>query len=167
MAILDSKGSIKSFLVQYLVGLVAFFGFLIGISTILQDPENIGIDSEGTLELGPPQTYFETMYSIGPEVLVLTMILSSCLVWFMTNLRKGIEALIIGIVCSLFIGFFITTGIEQALYNNFNDVTDATGSVEIDSRAIFASHLFIGNLFLWANFLLELIRFKPKPSLTE
>ena len=115
MAILDSKGSIKSFLVQYLVGLVTFFGFLIGISIILQDPENIGIDSEGTLELGPPQTYFETMYSIGPEVLVLTMILSSCLVWFMTNLRKGIEALIIGIVCSLFIGFFITTGIEEAL----------------------------------------------------
>ena len=167
MAILGSKGSIKGFLIQYLVGLVAFFGFLIGISTILKDPENIGIDSEGTLDLGPPQTYFETMYSIGPEVLVLTMILSSCLVWFMTNLRKGIEALIIGIVCSFFIGFFVSMSIEQALYDNFNDVIDTTGSVEIDSRAIFASHLFIGNLFLWANFLLELIRFKPKTILSE
>ena len=167
MAILGSKGSIKGFLIQYLIGLVAFFGLLIGTSTILKDPENIGIDSEGTLDLGPPQTYFETMYSIGPEVLVLTMILSSCLVWFMTNLRKGIEALIIGIICSFFIGLFVTVRIELALYDNFNDLIDATGSVEIDSRAIFASHLFIGNLFLWANFLLELIRFKRKNILTK
>ena len=167
MALFNSKGTAKGFLVTYVLGLVSFFGLLIGVMLIFEDPDVKGINADGSIDLGPPQTYFEAMFSIGPGTMLIAMLLSSILVYAMTNLRKGIEALVIGLLCTFLIGGFVTMNIEQALSNNLNDAGASNLTLEIKDRAIHASHLFVGNLFLWANFFLEVIRFKPKKSIID
>jgi len=166
MPVFDSEGSIKKFLLQYLMGVIAYFGLLIGVFIIFGDSEPVGIDSEGNLDIGPPQTYFEAMYSIGPEVMFIAMLLSAGLVLFITNFRKGVEALIVGLACSLLIGTMVTMYIETEFNNNFYYAT-GVAMVGVVSSAKYASCLFIGNLFLWANFLLEAFRLKPKAILSE
>jgi len=167
MSIFNSNGTIKGFLLQYLMGIIGYFGLLIGVFTIFDDSESVGINSEGNLHLGPPHTYFDTMYSIGPEVMFIAMLLSSGLVLFITNFRKGVEALLVGLACSLLIGTMITMGIEQELHNNFYDITGIYSFLEVKPKALFASNLFIGNLFLWANFFLEIFRFNKIDDLLE
>ena len=43
MPVFDSEGSIKKFLLQYLMGVIAYFGLLIGVFIIFGDSEPVGI----------------------------------------------------------------------------------------------------------------------------
>ena len=167
MSLFSSSDSIKSLLINYLIGFVTFIGILAGVSMLFDDPDSKGVNADGSMDLGLPQTYFEAMYTIGPGTMFLAMFVSSILVYAMTNLRKGIEALVLGILCSVLIGFFVTTNIEQSLANNLNDSGASNIILDVKDRAIYTSYLFIGNLFLWANFFLELLRFKRKSIIAE
>ena len=160
MSLFSSRVTVKGFLMTYAVGLFSFLGLLAGVMLIFEDPDVNGVDADGSIDLGLPQTYFEAMFSIGPGTMIIGMLLSSLLVYAVTNLRKGIEALLIGLVCTFLIGGFVTMNIEQALSNNLNDSGASHLTIEIKDRAIHASHLFVGNLFLWANFFLEIFRVK-------
>ena len=160
MSLFSSRGTVKGFLMSYAIGLLSFIGLLAGVMLIFEDSDVNGVDTDGSIDLGPPQTYFESMFSIGPGTMLIAMLLSSLLVYAITNLRKGIEALLLGLVCTFLIGGFVTMNIEQALSNNLNDSGASNLTLEIKDRAIHASHLFIGNLFLWANFFLEIFRLK-------
>ena len=160
MSLFSSRGTVIGFLMTYAIGLLSFIGLLAGVMLIFEDSDVNGVDTDGSIDLGPPQTYFEAMFSIGPGTMLIAMLLSSLLVYAITNLRKGIEALLLGLVCTFLIGGFVTMNIEQALSNNLNDSGASNLTLEIKDRAIHASHLFIGNLFLWANFFLEIFRLK-------
>ena len=160
MSLFSSRGTVKGFLMTYAIGLFSFLGLLAGVMLIFEDPDVNGVDADGSIDLGLPQTYLEAMFSIGPGTMIIGMLLSSLLVYAVTNLRKGIEALLIGLVCTFLIGGFVTMNIEQALSNNLNDSGASHLTIEIKDRAIHASHLFVGNLFLWANFFLEIFRVK-------
>jgi hypothetical protein len=37
--------------------------------------------------------------------------------------------------------------------------------VDVEDRAMTASHVFVGTLFIWLNFFFELFRFKPEEEL--
>lgn len=167
MSLFSSSDSIKSLLINYLIGFVTFIGILAGVSMLFNDPDSKGVSADGSIDLGLPQTYFEAMYTIGPGTMFLAMLVSSILVYAMTNLRKGIEALVLGILCSVLIGGFITMNIEQSLANNLNDSGASNIILDVKDRAIYTSYLFVGNLFLWANFFLELLRFKRKSIIAE
>ena len=65
----------------------------------------------------------------------------------MTNLRKGIEALVLGILCSVLIGGFVTMNIEQALDGNLHESGASNIILDVKDRAIYTSYLFVGNLF--------------------
>ena len=54
---------------------------------------------------------------------------------------------------------------QDALSGNLSDITGSYENVDVDDRAISASHAFVGTLVLWLNFLLELFRFKPEEEL--
>ena len=167
MSLFSSKDTIKGLLINYFIGFICFIGILFGVSMIFHEPDSKGVNADGSIDLGLPQTYFEAMFTIGPGIMLIAMLLSSLLVYGMTNLRKGIEALVIGLLCSILIGGFVTMNIEQALDSNLHN-SGANGIIlDVNDRAINASYLFVGNLFLWANFLLEVIRFKPKNTLLE
>jgi hypothetical protein len=57
--------------------------------------------------------------------------------------------------------------IEQALDSNLHESGASNIILDVKDRAIYTSYLFVGNLFLWANFFLEVIRFKGTDSLSE
>ena len=167
MSLFSSKDTIKSLLINYLIGFVCFIGLLMGVSMIFHDPDSKGVKADGSIDLGLPQTYFEAMFTIGPGIMLIAMLLSSLLVYGLTNLRKGIEALVIGLICSVLIGGFVTMNIEQALDGNLHDSGASNIIIDVKDRAIYTSYLFVGNLFLWANFFLEVLRFKGENSITE
>jgi hypothetical protein len=167
MGLFDSQGSTSKFLLQYLIGFLAFWGGLLAVFFFFNNSDSVVINADGEVHLGAPETYFQFMYVIGPAILCISMILSSILVGLMTGVRKGAEAMFIGIACTLLVGFFVTNMISGALDSNFYDATGTFGLVEIPPEATYASNLFIGNLMLWANFLLEVIRFKPEKVLAE
>ena len=101
----------------------------------------------------------------GPHSLVVMMVLSSMLITWMTSAKKGFEALVIGILSGLFIGLFVTMSMQDVLSGNLSDITGSFEYVDVDDRAISASHAFVGTLVLWLNFMLELFRFKPEEEL--
>jgi hypothetical protein len=167
MSLFSSTDTVKSLLINYIIGFVGFIGLLFGVSMIFHDPDSKGVKADGSIDLGLPQTYFEAMFTIGPGTMFIAMILSSILVYAMTNLRKGIEALLIGILCSVLLGGFVTMNIEQALDSNLHESGASNIILDVKDRAIYTSYLLVGNLFLWANFFLEVIRFKGTDSLSE
>jgi len=158
MGMFDHEGSIKGFLIRYAIGMMAFVGMLYGLYSIFYDPDSVAVNADGSLELGLAGTYFDVMFTIGPEAMFIFMILSSYLVSLMTTTRKGIEAMILGLLCGIFIGFFISMNIEESLRTNLRESDLIEYSIEVKARARYASYLFLGNLFLWANFFLEIFR---------
>ena len=165
MSLFDPKGSYKAFLFWYIAGFFSFAFLVMGLPHFLSDASSVGIDADGTYDLGFPQSYFETMYALGPATLAVMMVLSCMLISWMTSAKKGGEALIIGILSGLFIGLFVTMSMQEALSGNLSDITGSYEYVDVDNRAMSASHAFVGTLFLWLNFLFELFRFKPEEEL--
>ena len=161
MSIFNPDGSMKSFLINYALGIVSFVGLLSVVHFIFDDPDSPGVKSDGTIDLGLPQTYFEAMNSIGPETMLIAMFLSTGIVYFMTNTRKGIEAIVIGVLGTFLIGPFVTMRIDEALSMNLHNSMSTDIVIEITARATNASYIFIGNLVLWANFFLEVFRLSP------
>ena len=147
MSLFSSKDTIKSLLINYLIGFVCFIGLLMGVSMIFHDPDSKGVKADGSIDLGLPQTYFEAMNSIGPETMLIAMFLSAGIVYFMTNTRKGIEAIVIGVLGTFLIGPFVTMRIDEALNMNLHNSMSKDIVIEITSRATNASYIFIGNLF--------------------
>jgi hypothetical protein len=105
------------------------------------------------------------MYALGPATLAVMMVLSCMLISWMTSAKKGGEALIIGILSGLFIGLFVTMSMQEALSGNLSDLTGSFEHVDVEDRAMTASHVFVGTLFIWLNFFFELFRFKPEEEL--
>ena len=165
MSLFDPKSSYKAFFFWYIAGFFSFIFLVVGLPHFLGDASSVGIDADGNYDLGFPQTYFETMYALGPATLVVMMVLSSMLITWMTSAKKGFEALVIGVLSGLFIGLFVTMSMQEALSGNLSDITGSYEYVDVDNRAMSASHAFVGTLVLWLNFLLELFRFKPEEEL--
>ena len=165
MSLFDPKSSYKAFFFWYIAGFFSFIFLVVGLPPFLGDASSVGIDADGNYDLGFPQRFFETMYALGPATLVVMMFLSSMLITWMTSAKKGFEALVIGILSGLFIGLFVTMSMQDALSGNLSDITGSFEYVDVDDRAISASHAFVGTLVLWLNFLLELFRFKPEEEL--
>ena len=165
MSLFDPKGSYKAFLFWYIAGFFSFVFLVIGLPHILSASSYVGIDTEGNYDLGFPQTYFETMYVLGPATLGVMMFLSCMLITWMTSIKKGGEALIIGLLCAVFVGLFVTMSMQEALSGNLSDITGSFENVHVSNRAVAASHVFVGTLFLWLNFFFELFRFKTEEEL--
>ena len=165
MSLFDPKGSYKAFFFWYLAGFFSFAFLVMGLPHFLSDASSVGIDADGTYDLGFPQSYFETMYALGPATLAVMMVLSCMLISWMTSAKKGGEALIIGILSGLFIGLFVTMSMQEALSGNLSDLTGSFEHVDVEDRAMTASHVFVGTLFIWLNFFFELFRFKPEEEL--
>ena len=165
MSLFDPKGSYKAFFFWYSAGFFSFIFLVMGLPRFLGASGSVGIDADGNYDLGFPQTYFETMYVLGPATLGVMMFLSCILITWMTSIKKGGEALIIGTLCAVFVGLFVTMSMQDALSGNLSDITGSFETVNVSNRAVAGSHVFVGTLFLWLNFLLELFRFKPEEEL--
>ena len=77
MSLFDPKSSYKAFFLWYIAGFFSFIFLVVGLPHFLGDASSVGIDADGNYDLGFPQTYFETMYALGPATLVVMMFLSS------------------------------------------------------------------------------------------
>ena len=157
MGMWDDDASVASFLVRYAAGFVAFFVVLFATGWLFRTSSS-GVEADGTVDLGLPQTYFEAMHAVGTDGMVFAMVVSSVFVLMMGGLRKGLEAGVVGMMGAFLLGGIVTMNIEQVLNENFHAIASAQGNVDVSDRAINASMLFVGNLLLWANFFLEAFR---------
>ena len=56
MSIFNPDGSMKSFFINYALGIISFVGLLSVVHFIFDDPDSPGVKSDGTIDLGLPQT---------------------------------------------------------------------------------------------------------------
>jgi len=167
MAGTASTESVKTFLLRYCIGFVAFFSVPAVIFMLFDHTGEVFVEEGGELHLGPAQTYFETMAMFTPFTFVAFMGLSALAIGLVSWLtfgvgiaiKKAFEAVGVGIGF-LLIGMWIyTPAIVSSLENAYREaVDDDYATVEVLDGVMFNSSMLFAIVVVWINFLLESVR---------